>query len=132
MKIEVETQEELNRLKDKAVKVKVIALSNMEKAPLTNASYLSKKEKQKLMERMTELFVKPDAEIDEEFNKIVNEEVLANGKDVSEYPVYYTERQKYIIDRLEAEEAEEKAKKEAEEAEVKETVKDGLIEVSTE
>jgi hypothetical protein len=114
MKIEVETQEELNRLKDKAIKVKVIAFSQMEKPPLTNGSFLSKKEKRILMEKMTELFAKPDAEIDEEFNKIVNEEVLDGGKDISEYPVYYAERQKYIIDRLEAEEAEEKAKKEAE------------------
>ena len=128
MKIEVETQEELNRLKDKAVKVKVIALSQMEKSPLTNTSFISKKDKKTLMEKMTELFVKPDAEIDEEFNKIVNEEVLASGKDISEYPVYYTERHKYII---EADEEEERKKKEAEEAEVKETVKDELIEVST-
>lgn len=98
MQIECETEEQLIALKNKATKVKVIALSQMEKQPISNPTYFNKKEKRILMEKMTELFSKPDEEINEKFNQIVNEEVLDNKRDVSSYPVYYTEREKYIVD----------------------------------
>jgi hypothetical protein len=98
MQIVCETQEQLNSLKEKALKVKVIALSQMEKSPITNTSFLTKKDKRILMEKMTELFTKPDEEINEKFKTVVNEEVLDNGRDVSNYPVYYTQREKYIVD----------------------------------
>lgn len=98
MKIEVDTKEELEALKNKALKTRIIALSKMNKDPSLNVSYLSKKDRNELLELMKNYFEKSDEEINNSFNSIVNNEILCNGKDISNYPVYYTENQKSIID----------------------------------
>jgi hypothetical protein len=98
MRIEVETQEELTALKNKALKVKIIALDKLEKDPLSNTSYFTNKEKRKLLELMTELFTMSDEEINNKFNTIVNEDILSNGKDVSNYPVYYKSGEEYLLE----------------------------------
>jgi hypothetical protein len=135
MQIECETEEQLIALKNKATKVKVIALSQMEKQPISNPTFFSKKDKRILIEKMTELFSKADEEINEKFNQIVNEEVLDNKRDVSAYPVYYTDREKHIIDNDYDEVVEKfKVKKEVEDAkveaeeEIKSPIKDEFIE----
>lgn len=86
--IECETEEQLNCLKTKAMKCKIIALDKMDKNPLSNPSYFSKKDKTRLTELMTEWFSNTDEEVDKWFNDIVNERILANGLDYQHYPIY--------------------------------------------
>ena len=86
--MECENEEQLTHLKNKAIKVKIIALEKMEKHPLSNPSYFSKNDRSKVLELMLELFSKDDEEINNLFNVIVNEKILANGLDYQNYPVY--------------------------------------------
>jgi hypothetical protein len=87
-KIECDTEEQHTYLKTKAMKCKVICLDKMEKHPLMNPSYFNKKDKERLVELMTEWFSKSDEEIDKWFNDIVNDRILANGLDYQHYPIY--------------------------------------------
>lgn len=87
--INCETEDQLNQLKEKAMKVKVIALDSMDKHPLMNPSTFSKREKATLMMKMGEMFNDWDDErINKEFADVVNERILANGLDYQHYPIY--------------------------------------------
>lgn len=89
MKIDCSTEEELAKLKEKAMKVKIIVLEDMNKHPLTNVSTFSKREKAKVLEKMEFLFASyTDEQIDKEFNAIVCDKLLDNGADLSQYPIY--------------------------------------------
>lgn len=88
---ECSSQEELTSLKEKAMKVKVICLDEMDKHPLCNPSFFSKREKDKLLEKMGIIFNSySNEEIDKTFASIVNDRLLASGADVSNYPIYDT------------------------------------------
>jgi hypothetical protein len=89
MKIECATEEELNKLKEKAMKVKIIVLEDMNKPPLTNVSNFNKRDKSKVLEKMEFLFTSyTDEQIDKEFNSIVCDKLLDSGIDISQYPIY--------------------------------------------
>ena len=88
MKIECDTEEELKQLKDKAMKCKVIALHHKGKHPLYNPRNMRDAEKKKLTEDIQVLFTKDIKEIDILFNEIACEELFAEGKDITTYPVY--------------------------------------------
>ena len=88
-KIECSDGTELNALKEKAMKSKLISLDKMGKHPLSNPSYFSKKDKEELAIKMNDIFVNWDDEtITNEFNKIVNDNLLASKKDYNTYPIY--------------------------------------------
>lgn len=89
MKVNCSTEDELERLKEKAMKVKMIVLEDMNKHPLSNCSTFSKREKAKVLEKMEFLFASyTDDEIDKEFNAIVCDKLLENGADLTQYPIY--------------------------------------------
>jgi len=85
---ECDTPEQLKALKDKATKVKLISLDRMGKHPLYNPKRMKDKERHKLVALMIELFKRPDEVVDAEFNEIVNDKLLDNEFDVSQYPVF--------------------------------------------
>jgi hypothetical protein len=78
----------LKKLKDKATKVKLICLDRLGKHPLFNPRSLKERERKKLVELMADIFKRPDEVIDAEFNEIVNDKLLDNEFDVSQYPVF--------------------------------------------
>jgi hypothetical protein len=86
--MECENEEQLNTLKERAMKCKLIALDKMDKHPLCNPSYFNKRDKARVIELMTEWFSKEDEEINKWFNDIVNDRILANGLEYQNYPVY--------------------------------------------
>jgi len=84
-----ETEEQLERLKTKAMKAKLISLDRMKKHPLENPTSFSKREKAILLGYMSEIFGEwSDEAIDKAFNDIVNEALLDSNKDVNNYPIY--------------------------------------------
>lgn len=88
-KIECNDEAELNALREKAMKSKLIALNKMGKHPLSNPSYFSKKDKEELAIKINEIFYNSlDEEITNQFNEIVNENLLASCKDYNTYPIY--------------------------------------------
>lgn len=90
--IECDSPEQLKALKDKATKVKLICLDKMGKHPLYNPTRLKDKDRKKLVALMADIFKRPDEVIDAEFNEIVNDKLLDNEFDVSQYPVYDKDR----------------------------------------
>ena len=90
--IECDSPEQLKKLKDRATKVKLISLDRMGKHPLFNPSRLKDRERKKLIELMADIFKRPDDIIDAEFNEVVNDKLLDNEFDVSQYPVFDKDR----------------------------------------
>jgi hypothetical protein len=86
--IECDSPEQLKQLKEKATKVKMICLDKMGKPPLYNPRAMKDKEKNKLKEMMVEIFQWDEARITTEFNEIVNDKVLDNDCDITQYPIY--------------------------------------------
>jgi hypothetical protein len=87
--IECKDDAEMTYYKEKAMRVKVIALDKMEKHPLQNPSMFSKRDKDKLLREMNTLFTEwSDEQIEKEFNEIVNDRILAGGLDYQNYPIY--------------------------------------------
>jgi UTP-glucose-1-phosphate uridylyltransferase len=68
--------------------IKVVALDSMGKNCMSNPSYFSKKEKDKLIKLMEEFMEKPEEEIKPLFNEIVSEKLFHPSADYSNYPVY--------------------------------------------
>jgi len=83
-----ERREKIRR-KEYITRVKVIALHNMGRHPLYNASYLSNRDKQTLIKHMEDVMNIDDAEILNKFNNICNDVLFNTGADISSYPVYY-------------------------------------------
>lgn len=81
-------QREQIRRNDYITRVKVIALHNMKLHPLYNASYLSHREKQKLITEMEHIMKLTDDEILTTFNEICNDKLFITGADITSYPVY--------------------------------------------
>jgi len=82
-------QRENIRRKEYITRVKVIALHNMGRHPLYNASYLSNRDKQTLIKHMEDVMNIDDADISIKFNNICNDVLFNTGADVTSYPVYY-------------------------------------------
>lgn len=77
------------RRKEYITRVKTIALHNMGRHPLYNASYLSNRDKQNLIKHMEDVMNMDDAEISNKFNNICNDVLFNTGADITSYPVYY-------------------------------------------
>jgi hypothetical protein len=91
-KIEINS-DELPFIREKLMKCKVIVLDSMDKHPLMNPKYFSKSEKENLLKKIRELFdTKSIKEITDQFNIIVNDKLLFDGIDYSNYPVYVDSR----------------------------------------
>ncbi len=87
-------EEQLAKLKEKAMKCKVISSDLLGFPPLQNPSLLCPRDKNKVIAKMKEWFEKEDAEIDLEFNDIVNNKILHASSDVEILPcseINYTE-----------------------------------------
>lgn len=84
---ETQAERDMRILKERAMKCKVIALEDLGKHPLSNPSTFSKRDKKKVLDKMTLWFNKTDEEIDEEFNDIVLDKVFSNDDDYTKYNV---------------------------------------------
>jgi len=85
--------EELNAMKEKIMKAKVVILDRMGKHPLENPSYFKQQVKNKLIKSIEEyLETTADEEITQEFNDICNEKLFDGDCDVSNYPIYDLEK----------------------------------------
>lgn len=83
--VEITTHQEF---KDKALKCKVIALSQLNYPPITtNPTDLPARVRRRIMSIMEEYMIKPNNEVDEEFNEIVNDEILGSNSKYEEYSV---------------------------------------------
>lgn len=84
---ETQAEKDLRILKERAMKCKVIALEDLGRHPLSNPSTFSKRDKKKVLDKMTLWFNKTDEEIDEEFNDIVLDKVFSSNDDYTKYAV---------------------------------------------
>ena len=90
-KQETEEDKIKQQQKDFITKVKVVALSNIGKFPLSNPSFFKTADKQKLIRKIKEIIeTMNEDEITAEFNLICNEELFAPESDVSNYVIYNT------------------------------------------
>lgn len=86
LQIEVNTKEELEQLKQKATKLKVILMERKGKHPLQNISLLNKRDKDLFEKELEELWnTMSDEEITNEFNSICCDRIFTEGTDVSNY-----------------------------------------------
>ena len=83
-----EQEKEYNIKREIITKVKVIALDKMDKHPLQNPSFFSRRDKSKLIEIMEEVLKLPHEELNKKFNKICNEVLFSQEADISKFPVY--------------------------------------------
>jgi len=91
-KIVCETKEEYDALKKKAMMAKVVLLDRKGEHPLTNPSLFSGKKKKQFLGELSELMITDTDILTEQFNDIVNQNILAGGADISQYPIYETEK----------------------------------------
>lgn len=84
------TQEDIDRRvrKDYITKVKVVALDGLGYHPIANPSLMTKEDKKKIILMMQDVMTRPEDEINQLFNHIVNTKLLAPKNDYSNYPVY--------------------------------------------
>lgn len=88
IKEETEEEKQIREMKEKAMKCKVIALEDLGHPPLSNPSLFSKRDKKKVLDKMTLWYnTKSDEEIDEEFNDIVLDKVFSNNDDYTKYSI---------------------------------------------
>lgn len=85
-----ETQEEYDVLKRKALMAKVVLLDKNNEHPLMNPSLFSGKKKQKFVDDLKEMMNYDYDLLTEQFNDVVNSNLLAGGADISQYPIYET------------------------------------------
>ena len=69
-------------------KVKIIAFGRLNIYPLTNGSFLSSKDKRKVISMMEEVMKLSDDEINKEFGEICNDEIFTPKSDYSKFPTY--------------------------------------------
>lgn len=90
-----EEEKELKLKKEKVQRCKAIVLYRMGHHPiLTNISNFKKRAKEEVIEKVKELFEKPNEEIIKEFNDIICDYLYENGEDYSKYPIYQMPRKK--------------------------------------
>ena len=84
-------EEELQKFKDKAVRLKVIVLDKMDKSPLINPKLFDRRDRKKFEAELKKAWVSlTDDEIIKEFNEIVCDRIFADGVDISTYPCLQT------------------------------------------
>jgi len=88
LKATIVSDSEKTKRRDMIIRVKSICLHKMGKDIMVNTSYLSSKEKTKLIELMNEYLLKTEPEIIDEFNDICQETIFETKRDYSNYPVY--------------------------------------------
>ena len=82
-------EEELNKYKTRAMKLKIILLDSWDKHPLENPACFNKRQKERFTKELENLWNKMnDEEIDKEFNDICCSRLFNSGSDISSYPVY--------------------------------------------
>jgi len=79
--------EQLQAFKNRAKQAKVVALELLGYYPLLNPSTLSKRDKQKVLKKMEEVFSWSDEELTAEFNDIVLDKILNDRADYSSLPI---------------------------------------------
>jgi len=83
-----DTQEELNQLKNRSTKLRVILLERQNKNMFCKLSSFTARDKAKFVKEINEIWNSmSDSEIDEEFNDICSNKLFESGTDVSAYPV---------------------------------------------
>lgn len=87
---ESDRAKEIRILKEKAQKVKVIALDHLNKPIFSNPSQFTNREKAKVLKVMKEMFDKPDDEIDGLFNDIVLDTIENNYERIYINPMNVT------------------------------------------
>lgn len=93
-----DNQETYDYLKAKATKCKVVLLDNWKEHPLTNPSSFQKRKKDKFTKELYEMFTTwKDERINEEFNDIVNNQILESGQDISKIFVKDTTPPDYSV-----------------------------------
>ena len=86
--LEVITSSEIDKRREIVTRLKVVALDRLGKHPLTNPSYLSQREKTKLIHLMTSLQDDKEEDVIKEFNDICNDVLFSGKSDPSQFPVY--------------------------------------------
>ena len=86
--LEVITASEVDKRREIVTRLKVVALDRLGKHPLTNPSYLSQREKTKLIHLMTSLQDDKEEDVIKEFNDICNDVLFSGKSDPSQFPVY--------------------------------------------
>jgi hypothetical protein len=89
-KIACETREEYDVLKKKALMAKVVLLDRKGEHPLMNPSLFSGKKKKQFLGELSELMNCDIDTLTEQFNDVVNHNLLTGGADISQYPIYET------------------------------------------
>ena len=69
-------------------KVKIIAFGRLNIYPLSNGSYLSSKDKRKVIYMMEEVMKLSEEEINKEFGEVCNDEIFTQKSDYSHFPTY--------------------------------------------
>lgn len=83
-----EDQEEFERLKARATKLRIILLERKDRQMFCRLSTFSKRDKDKFMAEINKMWSEmSDSEIDEEFNSICCDKLFESGVDVSTFPV---------------------------------------------
>ena len=84
------TQEQINKQTraDTVNKIKVCALSRMDKYPLANPGNFSRKDKTTLLNYMEEYNSKSMDELTNEFNNVCIDKLFSDNNDYSNYPIY--------------------------------------------
>lgn len=89
--IEKEKTEEEVKVDDRRAyitKVKIIAFGRLNIYPLTNGSFLSSKDKKKVISMMEEVMKLSDEDINKEFGEVCNDEIFTPKSDYSQFPTY--------------------------------------------
>jgi hypothetical protein len=91
-KIEID-QSSLPEFRDKLMKCKTIALSEIGKHPLTNPKYLSNSDKNEVLIKTRDMLdLMSLDEINKKFNNVCNEKLFCSDVDYSQYSVYVDRR----------------------------------------
>lgn len=98
--------DEVEAMREKLMKCKIIALDAMDKHPLINPKNLSTKDKEILKKRVRELFDKDLDELTKDFNEVCQLRLFDSGCDYTNYCTYVDKRfsnQQKIYERAEQE-----------------------------
>ena len=83
-----EDEQEFERLKTKATKLRIILLERKDKNLFCKLSSFDKRTKDKFVKEINEMWNSmSDNEIDEEFNAICCDKLFYQGQDITSYPV---------------------------------------------
>jgi hypothetical protein len=88
-------KEDLDTIKPKIEKARIIALHFMNQHPLTPTSNLTTSQKKELISKIKHIILcYTDEERNNQFNEIVNEKILNLNCDYTKYPIYVNRKDK--------------------------------------